>query len=269
MKTCFLSIDVEKREDDGSFEGIEKLDNILNVFKKHKVNATLFTTGEVLAKYPDLVKKWSEDFEIGCHGYYHNTLDKLNLGAREQQIGDFCRLYQNVFKTRPRGFRAPRNIIDNEQFPILEKYGFLYDASVFPRYPLRINRYEGYRGKAPIFPYWPNDEDYRKRGPSTSLEASNKLLEIPESPASFSVPLVGTWLRKLGVFFFKILFRLKKPQFISFSMHSWDGIKFEGKSSKNSGEIYLKQLDEMLEFLKKIGYEFKNGEQIASDATSL
>jgi len=255
MKICFLTIDVEKREDDGSFEGVEKLDNILNVFRKHKVNATLFTTGEVLAKYPDLVKKWSEDYEIGCHSYYHNPLDKLDLGSRDQQIGDFVALYQNVFKARPRGFRAPRNIIDNEQFAILGKYGFLYDASVFPRYPWRIRRYEGYKGKAPIFPYYPNRSAYRKSG-------DLKILEIPEATAFLNIPLVGTWLRKLGIGFFKKLFLFKKPKFVSFSMHSWDGVRFNGRSSKNSGEIYLKQLDAMLGFLKKIGYEFKTGEQI-------
>lgn len=262
MKICFLSIDVEKREDDESFDGIEKLDNILDIFRKHKANATLFTTGEVLAKYPDLVKKWGEDYEIGCHGYYHNSLDKLDLSSRDQQIGDFRHLYQNVFKVRPRGFRAPRNIIDNEQFAILEKYGFLYDASVFPRYPWRIRRYEGYKGRAPLIPYYPDKSAYRKMGDS-------KILEIPEATAFPNIPLVGTWLRKLGVGFFKKLFLFKKPRFVSFSMHSWDGVKFDGRSSKNSGETYLKQLDAMLGFLKKIGYEFKTGEQIASDAINL
>lgn len=244
MRTCFLTIDVEKREDDKSFEGVEKLDDILNVFKKHKVNATLFVTGEVLKKYPDLAKKWSQDFEIGCHNYYHNTLNTLNLGAREQQISDFIELYQGLFGARSRGFRAPRNIINNEQFSILEKYGFLYDASVFPRYPWRLKRYEGYKGKAPVSPYW----------------ISKKIFEIPESPVGFSIPLVGTWLRKLGIVFYKFLFILRKPEFISFSMHSWDGVEFKG--GKNSGKKYLNQLDRMLGYLNQIGYNFKTGERI-------
>ena len=254
MKTCFLTIDIESasaRSERASadkkgkdFEGVEKLDGILNIFKKHKVNATLFVTGEVLAKYPDLVKKWSQNYEIGCHSYYHNTLNMLNLEARKHQISNFVELYQGLFKARPKGFRAPRNIIDNEQFPILEKYGFLYDASVFPRYPWWKKRYEGYKGKAPILPYWIN----------------NKIFEIPESPVGFNIPLVGTWLRKLGIGFYKFLFILRKPEFISFSMHSWDGVKFEG--GKNSGERYLNQLDRVISHLKKIGYIFKTGEQI-------
>jgi hypothetical protein len=146
-------------------------------------------------------------------------------------------------------------VIDNHQFPILERYDFIYDASVFPRYPWRIGAYTGYRGRAPIVPYWPSKKNYKKRG-------ENSILEIPESPASFDIPLVGTWLRKLGVKFFKFIFKIKKPEFISFSMHSWDGVKFEGKGSKNSGKEFLKQLDEMLGYFKKIGYTFKGGEQI-------
>jgi peptidoglycan/xylan/chitin deacetylase (PgdA/CDA1 family) len=272
MKTCFLSIDVEsasarserasadKKEKD--FEGVENLDNILNIFKKHGVKATLFVTGEVLEYAPDLVKKWSKDFEIGCHNYWHVQLDKIDLAERERQVEDFVNLYKRVFGYLPKGFRAPRNIIDNEQFPILEKYGFLYDASVFPRYPWRLKRYEGYKGKAPILPYWPDREDYRRRGPSISLGASNKLLEIPESTVGFSIPLVGTWLRKLGIGFYKFLFILRKPEFISFSMHSWDGVEFEGKSSKNSGKEFLKRLDELLKYLKKMGYEFLSGIEI-------
>jgi peptidoglycan/xylan/chitin deacetylase (PgdA/CDA1 family) len=257
MKICFLSIDVEKRENQENqpFEGVEKLDNILNIFRKHHLKSTLFVTGEVLEKYPGLIKKWANEHEIGCHNYYHIPLDKLGLIEREKQIVDFIGLYKNNFNESPKGFRSPRNIVDNEQFSILEKYGFLYDASVFPRYPWRLKKYEGYNGRAPFLPYYPSKEDYRKRG-------NAKIFEIPESTAPFNIPLVGTWIRRMGISFFKLLFKLKKPGFISFSMHSWDGVKFKGKSSKNSGEKYLKQLDRMLGYFKKIGYEFKVGEQI-------
>ena len=254
-RVCFLSIDVEKKEETGSFEGVEKLDNILNIFRKYRAKATLFVTGEVLEHYSDLVKKWAEDFEIGCHNFYHVTLDKIDIINREKQLRDFMETYARILGKKPKGFRAPRNIIDNQYFEILEKHGFNYDSSVLPRYPLGIKHYAGYRGRAPIKPYWPDNRNYRKHG-------SIKVLEIPEAPAFFGIPLVGTWLRKMGVEFFKFLFFLKKPEFISFSMHSWDGVGFTGKGSKNSGKIFLKQLDEMLGFLKKIGYEFRSGEEI-------
>lgn len=271
MKICFLTIDIEKKEENGSFEGVEQLDRMLDVFKKHNVNATLFITGEVLERYSGLIKKWAEDFEIGCHNYTHIPLDKLDSVERERQLKDFIRLYQKIFNKKPKGFRAPRNIIDNKQFPILEAYGFLYDSSVFPRYPWPVQQYEGYKGRAPIFPYYPSKFNYRK---PRSGGANSKLLEIPETPITFlglpllNVPLVATWLRKWGPKIFKLIFKFRKPKYISFNMHSWDGIKFFGKSSRNSGERYLKQLDEMLGFLKKIGYEFKSGEQIYNEISN-
>lgn len=273
-KVCFLSIDVEKRENQQNqpFEGVDNLDNILNIFRKHNVSATLFVTGEVLEYAPDLVKKWAKDFEIGCHNYFHVQLNTINLMERERQIKNFINLYKNIFGTLPKGYRAPRNIIDNSQFPIIQRYGFLYDSSVFPRYPWSIMAYSGYLGRAPIVPYFPSEKNYRKKVyPVKSREATfntGALLELPESPASFSIPMVGTWLRKLGVKFFRFIFKLKRPDFVSFSMHSWDCVKFEGKSSQNSGKEYLKQLDEMIKFLKEIGYEFKSGEQIYNDANN-
>lgn len=245
MKICFLSIDVEKKEENSSFEGVEKMDRMLDVFKKHKANATLFVTGEVLEKYPDLVKKWAKDYEIGCHGYQHITLDKLNLSEREKQVREFIELYKGIFKNSPKGFRAPRNVIDNEQFLILKKYGFLYDASIFPRYPWWKKRYAGYKSKERIVSYW-IDVPCHKDG------ASSKLLEIPESPAPFSIPLVGTWIRKSNVLIYKLLFLLKRPKFISFNMHSWDSVE----------KKYLEQLDKMLRYLEKVGYKFMSGEQI-------
>jgi peptidoglycan/xylan/chitin deacetylase (PgdA/CDA1 family) len=267
-KICFLSIDVEKHENQKNqpFDGVDSLDNVLNIFKKYNAPATLFVTGEVLEYSPDLVKKWAKDFEIGCHNYFHNQLNKIDLTERERQIKNFVNLYKNVFGILPKGFRAPRNIINNKQFPILLRYGFVYDSSVFPRYPWSIGAYSGYLGKAPITPYWPNEKNHKKKCLPIMLGTSNKLLEIPESPAPFSIPFVGTWLRKLGVKFFKFIFKFRKPNFISLSMHSWDSTKFEGKSSKNSGKEFLKQLDEMMKFLQEIGYEFKSGEQIYNDA---
>lgn len=275
MKICFLSIDVEPssaRSDRASegkkkFEGIEELDKMLDIFKKHRASATLFATGEVLEKYPDLVRKWAKDYEIGCHSYSHTTLDKLEILEREKQVKDFIKLYEKILNKKPKGFRAPRNVIDNEQFPILEKHGFLYDSSVFPRYPWPVQQYQGYKGRAPLLPYWPSKEDYRN---PIRRKASNgvKILEIPESPITFfglpvlNIPLVATWLRKWGPEVFKFIFQFTRPKYISFNMHSWDGVEFKGKSSRNSGKNYLRQLNKMLEFLKKIGYEFKKGEEI-------
>lgn len=273
MRTCFVSIDVEHDPapshqggrygagnfgDKSTYKGVENLDNILNILRKHRVSATLFVSGQVLERYPDLVKKWAKDYEICCHNYSHQSLDEIESLEREKQLKKFIKVYETILGKFPKGFRAPKNIIDNEQFLILERYGFLYDSSVLPRYPWPVRQYEGYKGRAPLSPYYPDKDKYRKKG-------NMRILEIPETPISFgipviNIPLVATWLRKWGIWVFKRIFWLKKPKFVSFSMHSWDGVEFRG--GKNSGEKFLRQLDEMLKFLKEIGYEFKSGEQI-------
>jgi len=269
-KICFVSIDVEHDpapeqarygagpEQSDSFEGVKNLNNILDIFKKHKVKATLFITGKILEKHSNLVQEWAEDYEIGCHNYFHECLDKMDLVERERQIKRFVKNFQTVFGKSPKGFRAPRNIIDNEQFKILERYNFLYDGSVVPRHII-LHKYEGYKGRAPRKPYFPSKINYKKKG-------DGKILEIPCAPLFGGIPFAATWIRKLGTGFFKLMFKIKKPKFLALTMHSWDSIKFKGKSSKNSGEKYIKQLDEMLGYLKEIGYEFKGGEEILHDA---
>ena len=256
MRTCFLSIDVEKREnqDKNPFEGVEKLDDMLNIFKKHKANATLFVTGEVLERYPDLIKDWAEDYEIGCHNYKHRSLDKLDLLEREKQIKRFISVYKTILGGEPKGFRAPQNIIDNNQFEILERYDFLYDSSVIPRH-IFLHKYKGYRGRAPVRPYYPSAKNYQRKG-------NLKILEIPNTSLFGGIPFAATWIRRLGTGFFRFLLKLKKPKFLSLTMHSWDGVSFKGRSSKNSGEVFLRQLDEILGILKQSGYYLRTGEQI-------
>jgi peptidoglycan/xylan/chitin deacetylase (PgdA/CDA1 family) len=233
---------------------VENLDKILNIFKKRQIGATLFVSGDVLEKYYGLVQKWAEDFEIACHNYIHKSLDQLDLLEREKQIKRFVSVYKTILGVSPKGFRAPGNVIDNEQFRILERYGFLYDSSVIPSH-IFLHKYRGFKGRAPKEPYCPSAKNYRKKG-------NLKILELPNTPLFGGIPFVATWIRRIGVKFFKILLKIKKPKFLCLTMHSWDGIKFKGRSSRNSGEIFLRQLDEILGILKQSGYYFRTGEQI-------
>lgn len=149
---CFVSINVEHDPN--------KLDNILNILKKHEIKATLFVTGVVLEKYYDLVQKWDKDFEIGCYNYIHASLE------REKQLKRFVRVYQTILGELPKGFRAPQKIIDNKQFQALQRYGFVYDSSII-------------KGRAPYY-----------------LE-DMKILEIPITPLFGSIPNFFKFLLKI------------------------------------------------------------------------
>jgi len=256
-RICFVSIDVESDFGQKSFKGVEGLENILDIFKKYNISSTLFITGPVLEKYPDLVKKWSQTNEISCHNFTHATLDKLTLYQREKELNDFLKIYSSLFGQNPLGFRAPRFVIDGTQLELLEKHNFFYDSSVLSNY-IPFKEYQGFKGKAPNTPYFPSRENYLKKG-------EMKILEIPIATQILGLPLFGIGLRYLPAIFWKILFKIHSPSFITLGMHSWDAVPFSGKKSFNSGEKFLKNLEELLFFLRKLNYRFLNGKEILNE----
>jgi len=251
-----VSIDVEEDlRNDGkkTFKGVENLENILRIFRKHDIEATLFVTGEVLENYPDLVGRWSKKHEIASHGYYHIPLCRLSVSERKRQLEDFCRVYNDILGRKPKGFRAVQHIIDNTQLKLLEEFGFEYDSSVIPRY-VPIKKYVGYVGKAPTEPYHPDYHRLQEKG-------NMKILEIPVTPLVFGIPLYGTWIRMFGPRFYKFLLIMKKPKFINLAMHPWDCISYNGRYSRNT-EKFSGFLECILDNLNRINYKFVNGETI-------
>jgi peptidoglycan/xylan/chitin deacetylase (PgdA/CDA1 family) len=257
MRTCLISVDVE--EDIGerkTFYGVESLHKILKIFDELELKATLFVTGEVLAHYPELVQSWAQKHEIACHGYYHVPLYELSIPERNKQLEDFCSLYEKIHHAKAKGFRAVRHTIDSTQLKLLEKFGFAYDSSVIPQY-IPFRRYVGYKGRAPSEPYNPSYDNYRQKG-------NMRIWEIPNTPLLFGISLYGTWLRVLGPRFYRALLAVKKPQFISVAMHSWDAIQYKGSFSKNSGDRFLEYLEELINILKVHGYVLMSGEELVS-----
>lgn len=261
FKICFCSIDVEgdfgKNE---SFEGIDNLEKILDIFKKHNISATLFVTGNVLENYIENVRGWGNYYEIACHSYSHRFWDSLDEKERREELEKFINLYQKIFNKNPIGFRAPSHIIDDEGLKLLEEKGFLYDSSILPHYPF-FKKYRGYKKKAPLLPYWQNIVN--SHGPICIPERSPKgearlgcshakVLEIPVTGQIFGIPLVGTWISKLPFFVYKFLFKIKNPDFLTFNLHSWDSLNFK----------LLEKIEKILKLLKDKNYQFLNGEQI-------
>ncbi|MBI2625984.1 MAG: polysaccharide deacetylase family protein [Candidatus Nealsonbacteria bacterium] len=222
-RVCFASIDVE--------HPIDNLSQILEVFKRNNIPATLFVTGKVLEQHPGLFKNLPSNYEVACHSFTHRFWNTLDSEERKKELSDFLFLYQNIFNKKPRGFRAPSHIIDEEALELLEEKGFLYDSSIVPHYP-PFKKYRGYKGKRPLLPYSPN---------------GRKILEIPVRGQIFGVPLAGAWITKLPYLIYRILFIFYRPKFITLSIHSWDK---------------LKNLERIIRLLKNKNYQFLNGSEI-------
>ncbi|MDP3990913.1 MAG: polysaccharide deacetylase family protein, partial [Candidatus Nealsonbacteria bacterium] len=226
-KICFASIDVENK-------GIEEVNQILEVFKKYDIPATLFVTGEVLEKYSDLVKEWSKNYEIASHSFTHRFWNSLSFEERKTELDSFNELFQKVFQISPKGFRAPSHVMDEDGLKILEEKGFLYDSSILPRY-VPFKKYRGYQGRKPLLIHYP---------------AGLKILEIPVRGQLLGVPLAGAWIKGLPLFFYKFLFFIHSPSFITLNMHSWDSLSFG----------FVGRLEKIIKLLKKKNYLFLNGE---------
>jgi peptidoglycan/xylan/chitin deacetylase (PgdA/CDA1 family) len=263
VRTCMVSVDVEEdladvqHDSAGSrtFRGVEKIDRILEVFDEFGIKASLFTTGEVIHRYPRLVEKWSTKHEIACHGYYHEPLHKLSILQREEQLEDCCKMHMAVLGGTPKGFRAVMHTIDSAQLRLLEKVGFIYDSSVVPSY-IPFRKYIGYKGKAPTEPYHPSYDNYRERG-------AQSILEIPNSPLVFGIPLTGTWVRVLGPTLYRALLAVRKPAFVSLAMHPWDAVEYKGSFSRGSGETFIGYLESVLKMLAR-DYRFMCAEDVVS-----
>jgi len=244
MKVCFVSVDVESDlAEPQSFDGVENLNRVFDVFKKYNISATLFVTGNVLEKYAEKIKRWSENYEIACHSFSHQFWDILDNQERQKELDKFISLYKRIFNTNPYGFRVPSHIINEQGLRLVQEKGFLYDSSVVPHYPF-FKTYRGYKGKAPQKPYFPNEKNYKKKG-------KMKILEIPVS-GILSVPLAGAWISKLPFFVYELLFRIKNPDFLVLSLHSWDGL---------DNKLIIK-LEKLLELLENKNYRFLNGKQV-------
>lgn len=235
IKTCFVSVDVEQDLGVNTFRGVESLNNILAIFEKYGIPATLFVTGETLQKYPEKFRKLEVSYEIACHGFTHRFWNTLNNQERQKELEDFINLYQQVFQKAPKGFRAPSHVIDDSGIELLDEKGFLYDSSIVPHYP-PFKKYRGYRGKAPLLPH--------------RSEGAN-ILEIPVSGQLLGVPLAGAWIRGLPVWIYQTLFLISRPEFITLNMHSWDMLD----------PRFLKKLPLIIEILKNNQYQFSNSGQ--------
>jgi polysaccharide deacetylase family protein (PEP-CTERM system associated) len=79
----------------------------------------------------------AQGHEIGVHGYNHLLLTEITPQEFEEDLAKALEAIEKCgVKTRPIGFRAPSfTVVEKTKpwaLPILEKYQFKYDSSVFP-----------------------------------------------------------------------------------------------------------------------------------------
>lgn len=188
------------------------MEKILNLLRE-KGSATFFVTEKVTQKYPEIIKKISEDgHEIGIHGPKHKKLKDYTPEEFKNDSINQIKLLENITGKKPIGYRAPHFSLSKETYWVLEilkELEFKYDSSVFP-----VGMGEYGSSKSPLVTY----------------EIIPNLLEIPISVASFGkirIPFAGgIYFRILPLFIFKWLLKVSSKNstpVIYFHPHELDG----------------------------------------------
>jgi peptidoglycan/xylan/chitin deacetylase (PgdA/CDA1 family) len=125
-----LTFDIENDCGLPSYKGLEiGLPKILRLLTHHNVPATFFVTGEVAENFPDLVRDLGRTYEIGCHGYHHESFQKVD-SDKITALKRAKRLLEELLGTPILGFRAPYLRVSPSLFIALKKLEFQYDSSL-------------------------------------------------------------------------------------------------------------------------------------------
>lgn len=136
-----LTFDIESHPVSGAYDSVVLfLRKVRKSLKKKK--STFFTQGNMVEACTKELKILQRNNEVGLHGYAHEIWgdEEWWIGEKPIKTEEKKRLLEvslDEFKKnkirRPRSFRAPYMIINNETLEILKEFGFETDSS-FPSY---------------------------------------------------------------------------------------------------------------------------------------
>lgn len=109
--------------------GVEQgMPQVLDLFARNDVLATIFATGETAERYPDLISGIVDaGHELGCHAHTHRSLSALGPDEAEREIARSAALLRTFAPVT--SFRAPYLSFPECYIALLEAHGFTLDAS--------------------------------------------------------------------------------------------------------------------------------------------
>lgn len=228
---------LDMETDVGSFtsdyNGIKKgTPRLLAIMRRQGVRATFFWTGHAAQNNPAMVRQVrAAGHETGCHGLYHETLgDPIfplpnNWPILPSEVAGRLQLatqmVQQAAGERPVSFRCPRLWGSTRVLQVLEKLGYIADASL----PLYFYR-------TMFAPYHPSAKDWTRPGRMRILELPNfcDLTMKSKDPLYnrdrdqwplFRTKSAAALLEKVDSFIAYVRRRRQRPV-LSFYFHPWE-----------------------------------------------
>jgi polysaccharide deacetylase family protein (PEP-CTERM system associated) len=109
---------------------------LLELFARHRAQATFFTLGWVAERYPHLVRDIvAGGHEVASHGFSHLRASDQTPAAFRNDVRTARALLEDISGQAVQGYRAPSFSIGYTNpwaFDVLVEAGYLYSSSVYP-----------------------------------------------------------------------------------------------------------------------------------------
>ncbi len=113
----------------------ENMERIFDILDKTDTKATFFIIGWVAKKYPDIVRRIAEKYEIGSHTMNHQLVWQQGREAFKEDLSSSIKLLEDTTGQPVKYFRAPGFSIRESEpwaFEVIKECGIELDCSVFP-----------------------------------------------------------------------------------------------------------------------------------------
>lgn len=133
-----LDFDATRTEDKwGEYEVRihENMERIFRILEDTDTKATFFVIGWIAKRYPEVVRKIAEKYEIGSHTMTHQLVWQQSPEEFKQDVDSSIKLLQDITGKPVKYFRAPGYSIRESEayaFDTLTELGIEIDCSVFP-----------------------------------------------------------------------------------------------------------------------------------------
>jgi len=179
---------------------------LVNFVRQCDLKVTMFITGEILEKYPQLLRPYQghpNNFQFELHAYDHSTIFK-SIAERKENMRQGIEAYRTFFGRTPKFYRAPNGMITAEEIVLLINEGLYAGSNFFPtRFPGRFNN-----SHIPRTPFFVNQSKY---------------FEVPVAVTSrFSVPYSLSYFKLIGSKLFSLLENGHMSDNLVFDFHLHD-----------------------------------------------
>lgn len=113
----------------------ENIERIFRILEETNTKATFFIIGWIAKTYPDVVKRISEKYQIGCHTMNHQLVHHQTKNEFRQDVEAGIKILEDITGKKIESFRAPGFSVRESEawvYEILYENGIKYDCSVFP-----------------------------------------------------------------------------------------------------------------------------------------